>query len=145
MINATSITDREKLTIAKGLCDYCYIMANWQRNDADFKEVYYAFYLKARWAVMRLPENRDPYFAQLQNIDPDDDFMGILDSLKTNMAAESYEFSLGSKLLHTRNPQKPIYDQKVREYLANEEGVDFWWQHSPRVRGVARGFTERQK
>ena len=57
-IDVKSITDRQKLTIEKGLCDYRYIMANWKKNDRDFQEVYYDFYLKARWAVMRSEERR---------------------------------------------------------------------------------------
>ena len=145
MINVLAITGKQKLTIAKGLCDYSYIMDNWQNNDADFKDVYYSFYLKARWAAMNLPGNKNPYFDKLQNINLADDFMDILDDLKNTMDAGSYEFSLGSKLLHTRNPQMPIYDSKVRDYLTTEEGVDFWWHHPPRVRGASRKMTERQK
>lgn len=34
---------RQKLTIAKGLCDYQYIIGNWQTKDADFQAVYYEF------------------------------------------------------------------------------------------------------
>lgn len=145
MINVTTITPKQKLTIAKGLCDYCYIMDNWHLNDEDFQEVYYTFYLKARWAVMNLYDNKNPYFEKLQAINPTDDFMEILDDLKSSMIANSYEFSLGSKLLHTRNPQKPIYDSKVCDYLTAEENVDFWWHHSPKVRGASRGLSERQK
>ena len=51
-----------KSTIAKGLCEYEYIMENWKNDDTDFREVYYEFYLKARWAVMSNPNNNIPYF-----------------------------------------------------------------------------------
>lgn len=51
-IDIEKITPRQKLRIAKGLCDYQYIMDNCQKNDADFQTVYYEFYMKARWAVM---------------------------------------------------------------------------------------------
>ena len=49
----------------------------------------------------------------------------VLKALKDSMEKGSYEFSLGSKLLHTKNDASPIYDSKVRDYLASEEGVDF--------------------
>lgn len=126
-IDIDKITERQKLIIAKGLCDYQYIMENWQKNDADFQAVYYEFYLKARWAVMNKTSNSQPYFEKLQSISPDADLMVILEELKSEMERESYELSLGSKLLHTRNTASPIYDSKVREYLSKEECVKFWW------------------
>ena len=64
-IDVEKITPRQKLIIAKGLCDYQYIMDNWQKNDADFQAVYYEFYLKARWAVMNKTSNSQPYFEKL--------------------------------------------------------------------------------
>lgn len=48
-IDVNQITERQKFTIRKGLCDYQYIMANQSKNDSDFQAVYYDFYLKARW------------------------------------------------------------------------------------------------
>ena len=47
-IDVNGITSRQKLVIAKGLCDYQYIMDNWKKDDVDFRDVYYEFYLKAR-------------------------------------------------------------------------------------------------
>jgi hypothetical protein len=38
-IELEKITPRQKLKIAKGLCDYQYIMDNWQVNDDDFQDV----------------------------------------------------------------------------------------------------------
>ena len=144
MIDVNSITPKQKLTIDKGLCDYKFIMERWPDQDEDFEEVYYGFYLKARWAVMNLPGNKRPYFDKLYNLDTSD-LMEILDDLKDSMIAGSYEFSLGTKLLHTRHPSNPIYDSKVLSYLTEEEHVDFWWHHSPIVRGAASGLSERQK
>ena len=57
-IDVKSITDRQKLTIEKGLCDYRYIMANWKKNDRDFQEVYYDFYLKDK------PKNKESALSQ---------------------------------------------------------------------------------
>ena len=145
MIELDKITEKQKLTIAKGLCDYKYIMDYWKNDDKDFRDVYYDFYLKARWAVMNKFNNKDPYFKKLQSISPTDDLMSIIDDLKDKMEEHSYELSLGSKLLHTRNPKNPIYDSKVRDYLSKEEDVDFWWNHKPKKRGAARGYTEREK
>ena len=142
-IDVERITPRQKLTIAKGLCEYEYIMENWKNDDTDFREVYYEFYLKARWAVMSNPNNKLPYFRKLQTISPDDSLMEILDSLKTEMEKHSYELSLGSKLLHTRNSAVPIYDSKVREYLMNEENVGFWWHTTGS--SAPRGISEREK
>ena len=146
-IDINKITSRQKLIIATGLCEYQYIMENWQKNDVDFQEVYYEFYLKARWAVMNKPNNKIPYFQKLQSISPTDDLMDILDSLKSEIENKSYEFSLVSKLLHTRNTSSPIYDSKVREYLSKEENVEFWWHRTASMSGSSapRGTSERDK
>lgn len=144
-IDLEKITPKQKLIIAKGLCDYQYIMDYWQSNDADFQSVYYEFYLKARWAVMRNPNNWHPYFEKLQSISPNDDLMDILCALKSKMEKDSFEFSLGSKLLHTRNPSVPIYDRKVREYLSEEENVNFWWHVVRKESRIPRGTTEFEK
>lgn len=144
-IDVSRITPRQKLIIAKGLCDYQYIMDNWKANDADFQEVYYEFYLKARWAVMNRPGNKEPYFQKLQSISPEDSLIDILSDLKEEMEKQSYELSIGSKLLHTRNASSPIYDSKVREYLSKEENVDFWWQRANKVSGAPWGTSECEK
>ena len=92
---------------------------------------------------MNKQENKFPYFHKLQQISPDDDFMKILDELKQEMISGSYELSIGSKLLHTRNDSFPIYDSKVREYLLNVENVEFWWN----VRGTSmpKGTSKREQ
>ena len=54
MININAITSKQKLTIAKGLLDYQYIMQNWETNSADFQEVYYNFYLKQKIVKLQL-------------------------------------------------------------------------------------------
>lgn len=146
-INIEMITPRQKLIIAKGLCDYQYIMDNWEKNDDDFRTVYYDFYLKARWAVMSKESNSQPYFRKLQTILPTDDLVDIVSDLKEEMERQSYELSLISKLLHTRNPSSPIYDSKVREYLSREENVEFWWQRKTGMSGKSapRGTAEIAK
>ena len=86
-IELDKITSRQKLTIAKGLCDYQYIMENWQKNDMDFQDVYYEFYLKARWAVMSKPNNKEPYFRKLQDISSTDYTLGFDTAVNTAMEA----------------------------------------------------------
>lgn len=140
-IDVYQITPRQKLAIAKGLCDYRYIMEYWKQNDSDFQKVFYDFYLKARWAIMNKTGNKEPYFKKLQEISPDDSLIDILKDLKLRMESDSYEFSIGSKLLHTRNPSMPIYDSKVRDYLSAEEKVSFLWYQS----GTSRDKSALEK
>ena len=140
-IDVNQITEKQKLTIEKGLCDYRYIMKNQNRNDADFQSVYYDFYLKARWAVMKKKGNYEPYFEELFCSLPEDELVNTLVRLKDKMESHSYEFSLVTKLFHTRNPLLPIYDSKVRTYLKSEENVDFWWQ----IKGAPRKKSEIEK
>lgn len=144
-VDLQKITPRQKLMIAKWLRDYRYIMDNWQTDDDDFRKVYYNFYLKARWAVMSKPGNLNPYFAKLQSISPEDDLMEIVYDLRNKTESRSYELSLASKLLHTRNPSSPIYDRKIRNYLFNEENVRFWWHIPNRDSGASRGTSEEEK
>lgn len=115
MIEITRITNKQKLIISKGLLDYEYIMNHWMDNDSDFKDVYYEFYLKAR-APLRAPTNRIPYFEKLQSISPNDDLIDIIMDLSTSYGG-ALDFSICSKMLHTKNPNVPIYDSKVRDYL----------------------------
>ena len=141
MIDITRITPRQKLIIETGLLEYRYVMKYWQLNDADFQDVYHDLYLRARGGVMRKEGNKKPYFDKLQNISSADSLIDIIEDLKESMEQHCYEFSLSSKLLHTRNPLSPIYDSKVREYLSREENVHFWWNRS----GAPRGTTEIEK
>lgn len=117
------ITEREKLIIAKGLLDYQFIMDNWKRNTKDFQDVYYEFYLKARWAIMKNSQNSDAYFDVLGSIGSNAEIMNVIEALRSKLGSDQYEFSICSKLLHTVNPNSPIYDSKVRKYLSKEEKV----------------------
>ncbi|MBR5337762.1 MAG: hypothetical protein IK152_07240 [Lachnospiraceae bacterium] len=139
------ITPRQKLIIAKGLCDYQYIMENWQVNDKDFQEVYYEFYLKARWPVLSNATNKKVYFNKLQSVSLEEGFISILDSLYNEMENHSYEFSLTTKLLHTRDTSMPIYDSKVRDYLSKGEKVNLWWMIPNYVSHAPRGTSEYEK
>lgn len=138
-----NITPRQKLVIAKGLLDYQYIMDNREKNDDDFQDVYYDFYLKARGEMWNV-DHRSVYFELLNGISPETtDLMGILTSLNEKLG--SFEFSIGSKMLHTQNPSMPIYDSKVREYLSKKEDVKLWWKIPNRESGARRGTREVEK
>ena len=139
------ITPRQKLIIAKALCDYQYIMENWHVNDKDFQDIYYEFYLKSRWAVMSDSNNKRVYFDKLKSISPEDDLIMIVRELHKCIQKHSFELSLASKMLHTRNPSRPIYDKKIRDYLSKEENVNFWWQIANRKSGVPKGTTDEEK
>lgn len=132
LLDLSLITNRQKLTIAKGLLDYQYIMNYWKTDcvnadttiQDDFRSVYYGFYLKARWVKMSNEEYQNEYF-QLLHSSPQHDLMTIIDILKNKSG--DYEFSICSKLLHTINPTFPIYDSKVRIFLKNKVGLDLWY------------------
>lgn len=144
-IHVACITPRQKLIIEKGLCDYRYIMHHWRENDSDFQTVYYQFYLKARWALMNNPKNAELYFRKLQSISPEESLLDIIDDLSGTIEKHSCEFSICSKLLHTRNDSVPIYDSKVRKYLSKEENVDFWWNCPAGKSKKTTGISEMEK
>lgn len=123
----SDISEREKLTIAKGLCDYRYIMDQWRSDSDDFRKVYYDFYLKARWAVMSKERDKKLYFEKMRSLKPGEELKTVVGYLKNNISSQTYEFSLISKMFHTRNDELPIYDSKVKNYLSKAEGVQFCW------------------
>lgn len=129
-INLTSITDRQILELGRSLLDYEYIQAHCSTpNDKDFQDVYYRFYLKARYAQVgkKGGANCTAYFNTLDKTTGKDALGTVLQNLKTQGASSVLEFSIGSKLLHTKNTTSPIYDSKVAKYLKNDEGLDLWW------------------
>ena len=137
MQNIRNFTPKEKLIISKGLLDYEYIMNNWKTNNKDFQDVFYSFYLKARWAAMSKEQNLSAYFDLLNSYSNStnvqrEDLMSIVNAL----SEDSKEFSICSKLLHTINPDCPIYDSKVRMRLSNNiNKVEFWWQRDKGMYG----------
>ena len=144
MIKLEEITPRQKLVISKGLLDYRYIMSHLEDMDDDFQAVYYDFYLKARWARMSKQVNKDVYFGLLDSISPETSIIDVLNKLK-GKDEKGYEFSIGSKLLHTVNDSLPIYDRKIREYLCGEKEVNFWWQIPNKISGAPRGMGDMDK
>ena len=111
---------------------YLYIQKRKGIDDEDFRDVFTDFCLSSQGA-MRKRENRIPFFDKLHNCDPKQDFASLVEELYDILEVRKYEFSFATKLLHTVNPDSPIYDSKVRMHLKNEEGVDFWLYYRPRV------------
>ena len=151
-IDFERITPYQKLIIARGLCDYQYIMEHREDRNPEFKKVYYDFYLSARWRTMTNQHNQDVYFEKLYDFIPSNnslnDLMDIINCFRQNMHYEdntAYEFSIASKLLHTKNPNTPIYDRKIRERLSSEEEIAFQWQIPNRISGALRGTTDEEK
>lgn len=121
--------------------DILYIMENWKKNDFDFQFVYYDFYLKARGTMRGNNGNREKYFEMLQSISEETPLIEIVKTMQEELPSHSLEFSLCTKLLHTRNASYPIYDSKVRKYLIEEEKIELWWQY----KGAPRNTSELAK
>ena len=99
-IDLTSITDRQILNLGKALLDYEYIQSHCQNPcNKDFQEVYYSFYLKARWAQIggKYGNSWNAYFNVLSSINGTDTLDYVLNELIRKGMSNVYEFSIGSK------------------------------------------------
>lgn len=142
-INLTSITDRQILELGRALLDYEYIQAHCSTpTNKDFQDVYYRFYLKARHTqVGQIGGSKcTAYFNILGNTTGKEDLADMLKELNSKGVSEVLEFSIGSKLLHTKNTNSPIYDSKVAKYLKHEEMLDLWWG-----KALKKGQTKYQQ
>lgn len=136
-IEVEKITEREKLIIRNGINTYSYIMNNREKDDEDFRDVYYNYYLTARSSVfskMKIDKvskqkicnpNWSIYYDLMKEASGEESLEEIVEYLKNNLTSKSFEFSFASKLLHTKNPCIPIYDSKVRKYLEDVFGKKF--------------------
>ena len=141
-VDFNKVSDKQILEMKKAVQeDYLYIMNN--RNERiltdNFKNKYYSFYLKARFAKFsKGNELYNKYFnlltEKLKNGATDCDLMGVIDKLKGDH--EEIEFSVSSKLLHTANPAIPIYDSTVASFLNH-----LW--HKGKTGGLK--FTQKAK
>ena len=124
-INLKNVTKEQKENFRECLQKYCFIME--QKSNIplseEFKNSYNNFYLKAR----RLKNVYKPkYFKELNQRIKDnnisaEDFENILNKL--NKITGAWEISITSKLMHTVNPDLPIFDLKVKNYLIKYEDV----------------------
>ena len=126
MIKTKNATKKQIMEMESDLLFYQYIQNEYSEghNNKDFQDVFTNYYLKTQ-GIIRLPENRIPFFNVLFRCKKDDDLIELVKLLNNEMATDMYEFSFATKLLHTVNPNSPIYDSKIHMYLRNEEGVPF--------------------
>ena len=124
-INLKNVTKEQKDYFRECLQKYCFIMEQKSKIplSEEFKNSYINFYLKAR----RLKNEYKPkYFKELSKRIKDnnisaEDFENILNKL--NKITDAWEISITSKLMHTINPDLPIFDSKVKNYLTKCEDV----------------------
>ena len=133
-IDFDKVSEKQILEMKKAVLDYCYIMKQKElikdnNLSQDFKDIYYDYYLKA--SHIKFPKNGDAYntyFEILSNNLSDgknthktslDELKKVICSLKS--ITKNNQFSVATKMLHTVNPDLPIYDKKVREYLSANE------------------------
>ena len=110
-----------------GLLQYDYIQAKFFSgiDNDDFRDVFTNYYCIPQFG-MRRSENRNHFFEKLFNCSKNQDLVDLVNYLQTNCPAGSYTFSFATKLLHTVNPDSPIFDRKSYRYLKREERVDLW-------------------
>ena len=124
-INLKNVTKEQKEYFRECLRNYCFIMEQKSKIplSEEFKNNFNNFYLKAR----RLKNEYKPkYFKELNQRIKDtnisvEDFDNILNKL--NKITGAWEISITSKLMHTVNPDLPIFDSKVKNYLIKYEDV----------------------
>lgn len=157
-IDLKEVTDRQMLELKKALLDYQFIMdhikdyGNMKGDDKkDFEQVYYKFYLSARWAVYGNKEKRDKYFKVFKKQKDITDLNKIVIALHNELKndepkkecklskEEGYDFSVATKMLHTHHPEYPIFDSKVQKYLdglAKSKEERFYWNRE--LKGVSK-------
>lgn len=142
-ISINQITDKQVLDLGKALLDYEYIQNHCGNPfDKDFQDVYYSFYLKARWAQLggKGGSKCGAYFNVLNSINGTELLEDVLEELIVAGVSDTYEFSIGSKLLHTKNPNSPIFDSKVYSYLTKDEGLQLQYR-----KALKNGQTKLQQ
>lgn len=134
-IDPKNATKKQMLELEKTLLDYQFIMDNKysadEKSKEDFKDVYYKFYLSARWAVYANKENRKKYFEVFEEQKETTELIKIVQALHDKLNNDSYDFSVATKILHTHHPENPIFDSKVQKYLDSlakkENREKFYW------------------
>ncbi len=129
MIELYSQEPIKVLKVSKALCDYNFLMTHMNPQDTDFQKVYYSFYLKSRWKVFGEKNNRKIYFDLMERYKNTENISikDITKYLYEEMTCHTYEFSMASKLIHTLDRNRPIYDSCVKRYLEKYRKVEFKW------------------
>ena len=130
-INLNELTEKRLKKLTDGISAYSMIQTHVDADDESFRRVFTKFYLSAQ-GKMRRSENQEPFFAKMKTCEKNKDLAELVEELYEELPIGKYEFSFATKMLHTVNPDSPIYDSKVRKYLKYEEGVNFWLYFRPR-------------
>lgn len=118
--------DKIKDKIQKGLKLYLSIMGNLPCGNPvteDFRRDFYRFYLRSgsRTYGAAMDKRWNPLYDCLTQIGSGSSLRDIVtklsEALSKNIDHKRLEFSFATKLLHTVNPDKPIYDSRVTAYL----------------------------
>ncbi len=155
-INPKNATKRQILELKKALLDYQFIMDNKYSKDKkskeDFKDVYYKFYLSARWAVYANEDNRKKYFEVFDDQKDTTELIKIVQALHDKLNDDidpqktfGYDFSVATKILHTHHPENPIFDSKVKKYLdslAKKNEEKFYWSKDLKISEDKQGQIE---
>ena len=148
MLNPNQINERQKLKIKLGLLQYDYIMKQKSNQyNQDFQKVYTDFYLSSQRIA-----SQHAYFDGFSKFDSNTIVTEIEEYLFQNLTKIDkegkvtnlglHEFSFSTKMLHTIDDSKPIFDSLIEDYLKNEEGLDLWW--SNRHYKIKKGYTVKQ-
>lgn len=136
-ININNITPNQILKIETGLLYYKYIMDGpgvFRRQpdpkDKDFREVFTSFYLSSL-GLLKNPNLNDAFFNAMEVCQNRSmSFLHPWDVVKIlnnhlGPAVKPFQFSFATKIIHTLDPNLPIYDSKIRDYLRKNEGQKF--------------------
>ena len=123
-IDTNAFTDSMMKEMRKALRSYDYIQKHYPGNDENFQSEFSKFYgLNVNG---QLNQNKALYFETLKKATGDENIMDLVryfyDNMKPNTQGKrGYQLSFSSKLLHTKNPNLPIYDSRVIQYLNDVE------------------------
>lgn len=132
MLNPNLLSERQKLIIKLGLLQYGYIMNHRNNpNDLDFQKVYTDFYLSAQPKV-----SQPAYFNYFNNVNSNTRVTTVENYLYKNLKKKGkkgnitnsnlnlHEFSFSTKMLHTVDDSKPIFDSKIEDYLKKQDSFN---------------------
>lgn len=106
---------------------YDFIRSHSSTRTPLFEEVYKHFYMRNTFQKGWTASDYNAYFSCMFSFSSkgtfktDVNFVAL--HLQSVLHKNSYELSFSSKLVHTRNNNCPIFDNKVMDYLMDYEGV----------------------
>lgn len=152
-INVNLFTDLMKMHLSVALTRYEYIMNEFNafKNrpydpDDDFVLEFENYYgLKASAKDFGKQTIKDLFFNLLispSKSDPDGLAVDFANLAKQQNIQIGHHLSFCSKICHTNNPNKPIYDSRIAEYLKDIYGIpktyngikNWFYQNDPRIK-----------